>query len=238
MPFNTQYYFHRTLFYLTTPLIVVLLYFFGSTPEYFDLIYIGALGLSCVFCWKDKDTLGAIVILLGLWCLSEAIYLLPEHLYSLVLTYVLCLILSTLFIDQITAKVTLTITLYSIAAEIFWWYTDYTNKPQIHYLIGLLALTGFARELLLKRVILLSKYFAFHSGKVALDWQLRSVLFIGYVLLLAVIGEYFIRHLTEYTDLTFIYYNFGLIATILSAVTLMLIYMHYFNNQSQKHLLA
>lgn len=191
-----------------------------------------------MFCWKDKDTLGAIVILLGLWCLSEAIYLLPEHINSLILTYVLTLILATVFIDQITAKVTLTITLYSIAAEIFWWHTDYTNKPQIHYLIGLLALTGFARELLLKRVILLSKYFAYHSGKVALDWQLRSVLFVGYILLLAVIVEYFIRHLTAYNDLTFVYYNFGFLATILSAVTLMLVYMHYFYNQSKKHLSA
>jgi hypothetical protein len=216
----------------------VLLYYFGDNPEHFDLIYIGALGLSCVFCWADKDTLGALIILLGLWCLSEAIYLLPEHVYSLILTYALCLILSAIFIDQITAKITLVITLYSIGAEFFWWYTDYTNKPLIHYLIGLLALTGLARELLLKRVILLSEYFAIHSGKVALDWQIRTILSLYYVLMLLVVLEYFIRHLMNFPNLTFIYYKFSLVASILSGLTLILIYSHYFYNQSKKHIQA
>ena len=238
LPFNTQYYFHRTLFYLTTPLFVILLYLFGDNPEHFDLIYIGALGLSCVFCWADKDTLGALVILLGLWCLSEAIYILPGNIYSFILVYALALILSVAFIEQTTAKITLLITIISIGAEIFWWHSEYTNKPQIHYLVGLLALTGLARELLFKRVFILSEYLGIHSGKVALDWQIRSILLIGYILSLAVIIEYFIRHFTGLSNLTFVYYQFGLIATILSAITLAVIYMHYFNNQSQKHLPA
>lgn len=238
MPFNTQYYFHRTLFYLTTPLFTVLLYFFGDNPENFDLIYIGALGLSCVFCWADKDTLGALVILLGLWCLSQVIYILPGNIYSLVLVYVFCLVLSVAFIDQVTAKITLIVTLYSIGAEVFWWNIDYINKPQIHYLIGLLALTGLARELLFKRVIILSEYFGIHSGKVALDWQIRGILSLYYGLMITVVFEYFVRHLMGFKQLTVFYYSFSLIATILSGVTLALIYTHYFHNQSKKHLQA
>ena len=211
---------------------------YGDNPEHFDLIYIGALGLSCVFCWADKDTLGALVILLGLWCFSEVIYIFPENIYSLIVVYALCLIFSVTFIDQICAKIILFVTLYSLGAEAFWWYIEYLNKPQIHYLIGLLSLTGLARELLFKRIIILSDYFGIHSGKVALDWQIRSVLLVGYTLLLAVIVEYFLRHLAGYNNFTFIYYQFGTIATLLSAFTLALIYMHYFYNQSQKHLPA
>lgn len=238
LPFNTQYYFHRALFYLTTPLFVVLLYLFGSNPEHFDLIYIGALGFSCVFCLADKNTLGALIILLGLWITSQAIYILPENVYSLVVVYSLCLILPITFRDNITTKITLFITLLCIGTEIFWWQVDYANKPQIHYLIGLLALTGLARELLFKRVIILSEYFGIHTGKVALDWQIRSVLLIEYLLLFAVIVEYFLRHLAGFDNLTFVYYKFGPIATFLSALTMVIIYMHFFYNQSQKHLPA
>ncbi|MBL4630323.1 MAG: hypothetical protein JKY14_03915 [Paraglaciecola sp.] len=191
-----------------------------------------------MFCRADKDTLGALVILLGLWCLSEALYILPANLYSLVLVYALTLILSVAFISQTTAKITFLITIISISAEVFWWHSEYTNKPQIHYLVGLLAITELARELLFKRVFILSEYLGIHSGKVALDWQLRSILLVGYSLFLAVIIEYLIRHLAGLSNLTFIYYQFGIVATILSAFTLVVVYMHYFNNQSQKHLPA
>lgn len=238
VPFNTQYYFHRTLFYLTTPLFAVLLYLFGDNPEHFDLIYIGALGLSCIFCLADKDALGALVILLGLWIVSQVIYMLPGKLFSLVFVYSLCLILPIIFRNSITTKITLLVTFFCIGSEIYWWQIDYANKPQIHYLIGLLALTGLARELLFKRVIILSEYFGIHSGKVALDWQIKGILLIEYMLLLAVIVEYFLRHIAGFTDLTFVYYKFGTIATLLSALTLAMIYMHYFYNQSQKHLQA
>jgi hypothetical protein len=238
LPFSTQYYFHRSLFYLTTPLFVVLLYFFGGNPEHFDYIYIAALVLSCVFCWSDKDTLGALAILLGLWGLSQVIYMLPSNTYSLMVVYALCLVLSVAFLDQITAKVTLIVTLYSIGAEMFWWHIEYANKPQIHYLVGLLALTGLARELLFKRVIYMSEYLGIHSGKVALDWQVRWVLLIGYSFLLAVILEYFVRHLTEFSNVTIFYYQFEIAAQTLSTITLALIYMHYFHNQAKKHLAA
>jgi hypothetical protein len=238
VPFNTQYYFHRTLFYLTTPLFAVLLYYYGDNPEHFDLIYIGALGLSCAFCWADKDTLGALVILLGLWIVSQIIYMLPENMYNLVLVYTLCLILPITFRDNISAKVTLLITLFCIGAEVYWWQINYANKPQIHYFLGLLVLTDLARSLLFKRVFIVYEYFGWISGKTALDWQIRGTLLVGYLLLNLMLFEYFIRHLIGLSQVTFVYYNFTIIANILSGITLVIIYMHYFYNQSKKHLQA
>jgi hypothetical protein len=238
VPFNTQYYFHRTLFYLTTPLFAVLLYLFGDNPEHFDLIYIGALGLSCVFCLADKDALGALVILLGLWIVSQVIYMLPENMFSLVFVYSLCLILLIIFRANITTKITLLMTLFCIGAEIYWWQTDYANKPQIHYFLGLLVLTDFARVLLFKRVFIMYEYFGWMSGKTALDWQIRGILFVGYILLTLMLFEYFIRHLVGLNQITIVYYNFTIIANILSGITLVIIYMHFFYNQSQKHLPA
>jgi len=211
---------------------------YGDNPEHFDLIYIGALGLSCVFCLADKDALGALVILLGLWIVSQVIYMLPENMYSLALVYFFCLILPITFRDNITAKITLLITLFCIAAEVYWWHTNYANKPQIHYFLGLLVLTDLARVLLLKRVFIVYEYFGWISGKTALDWQIRGILLVGYLMLTLMLLEYFIRHLAGLSQVTIVYYNFTIIANILSGITLVIIYMHYFYNQSKKHLQA
>ena len=215
-----------------------MLYLFGDNPEHFDLIYIGALGLSCVFCWSDKDTLGALVILLGLWVVSEGVYMLPENIYSLELVYSLCLILPITYRHNIAAKFTLLIIICCIGAEIYWWHTNYTNKPQIHYFLALLVLTDLARELLFKRVFIVYEYFGFRSGKIALDWQIRGILLVGYILLTLMLLEYFVRHLVGLSQVTTIYYNFTTIANILSGITLVIIYMHFFYNQSKKHLRA
>ena len=50
--------------------------------------------------------------------------------------------------------------------------------------------------------------------------------------------EYFIRHLVGLKDITFVYYNYTLVADLLSGITLVIIYMHFFYNQSKKHLPA
>lgn len=211
---------------------------FGDNPSHFDLIYIGALSLSCVFCWKDKDTLGALVILLGLWCVPQIIYILPENKYSLFLIYTFALGISLYYIKQPTAKITFIITLFSIGSELFWWQIDYANKPQIYYYAGLLAVIESARELLFKRVFILSKYFDFQSGKIALDWQIRVILLAYYILVILMLLEYFFRHLTSHVNATTVYYHYSLIATIISGITLTLIYLHYFYNQAKKHLSA
>jgi hypothetical protein len=238
LPFNTQYYFHRTLFYLTTPLFAVLLYLFGDNPEHFNLIYIAALSLSCVFCWSDKDTLGALLILLGLWCVTHLLYTLPRSTTVMFLIYAVCLAISIYRFKQVSTKITLAIILVSIGSEFFWWNTSYSNKPHIFYFVGLLTLTDIARELLFKRVFLMSQYFGHQSGKIALDWQLRSVLLAGYGLIAIMLLEYFLRHLAGLKDMTVVYYNFTLVANLLSGITLTTIYMHYFYNQSKKHLPA
>lgn len=128
--------------------------------------------------------------------------------------------------------------LFSIGSEFFWWKTDYASKPQIYYYVGLLAVIESARELLFKRVFILSKYFGFLSGKIALDWQIRGVLLTYYILVILMLLEYFVRHLTAYVNATTVYYHYSLIATIISGVTLTLIYLHYFYNQAKKHLTA
>jgi hypothetical protein len=56
--------------------------------------------------------------------------------------------------------------------------------------------------------------------------------------MIAVVIEYFIRHLMGFDEITIVYYGFSFIATILSGITLILFYSHYFYNQSKKHLQA
>lgn len=215
-----------------------MLYLFGDNPEHFDLIYIGALGLSCVFCWADKGILASITTLLGFWCLSRGLYMLPDNLYILTLIYILCIFGATYYISNINAKVTFLIVIFSIGIEIFWIYAEYADKPRISYFVGLLVLTGLTREFLFKKVLLLHKYFNYISGKVALDWHIRWVYLIYYLIVLAMIVEYFLRHLGDMNQLTIIYYSFSPLANILATLTLIIIYMHYFYDQSKKYLKA
>ena len=195
--------------------------------------------LSCIFCWSDKDTLGALLILLGFWCVTHLLYLLPRGTtVTVYMVYTFCTVISIYRFKQTSTKITLVMILFSIGAELFWWNTSYVNKPHIYYYIGLLTLTDIARELLFRRVFLMSQYFGHQSGKIALDWQLRALLLAGYAFVFLTLLEYFIRHLTRLKDITFVYYHFSLAANSLSGIILATIYMHYFYNQSKKHLSA
>jgi hypothetical protein len=156
----------------------------------------------------------------------------------MVLVYAFCIAISIYRIKQTSTRITLAIIIFSIGAEFFWWNTSYANKPHIFYFIGLLTLTDIARELLYKRVFLMSQYFGYQSGKIALDWQLRGIILAGYVMIALMLLEYFIRHLVGLKNITVIYYNYTLVANLLSGITLTTIYMHYFYNQSKKHLPA
>ncbi|MGS2719453.1 hypothetical protein [Paraglaciecola aestuariivivens] len=238
MPSTFQYYFHQTLFYITIPVFAALIYFFGENPEHFDIIYIFALGISCLFCWHDKDTLGALAILLGLWICSRLLFISLDINFGLFLIYFFSLCITFYCFSQNVAKVVFLLILFSIGCEIYWEYIDYSNRPQITYFVGTLSFIVLARELLFNRVFIAHKYFGYASGKIALDWQLRGVLLADSVLVICMLLEYFMRHILGFSHATMVYYNFSLSASILSGLTLSIVYMHYFYNQSKKHLLA
>lgn len=216
----------------------MLFYFYGDNSTHFDSIYIGALGLSCVFCWKDKDTLGALLILLGYWLTAKVLINVPDALPYWIVIYGGGIGLCIYYSHHITAKITLIIVLYGIAAEWFWWFLGYTKKPEIHYYIGLLAITLWARQLLFNRIFIADKYFNYTSGKTGLDTHVGSILYIYLVLVFLMTGEYFVRHLGGISDATRIYYLYTPLSNIISFITLAAIYMHYFNNQSKKYISA
>lgn len=235
---SVGYYLHKILFFLTTPVLVLLLYFYGDNATHFDSIYIAALCLSCLFCWSDKDTLGALLILLGYWLVAKALINAPDNWQYWLLIYASGIGLCCYYFHHITAKITLMIVLYSVAAEWFWWHENYINKPEIHYYIGLLALTVWIRKLLFNRIFIAYKYFNYTSGKTGLDSHAGVILYLSFALIFLMTLEYFVRHLGGINNVTTIYYLFTPISTVISGATLAVIYMHYFNNQSKKHLSA
>lgn len=238
LPGHTKFYIHKALFYLTPPVLSVLLYFYGGTPEDFDKIYIAALALSCIFCWKDKDTLGALLILLGYWLLSKPLYMAPNAWPVLLVAYSVCLGVSVYYFHHITAKILLVLTLYSIGAELYWSHIEYQSRPKLFYWVGLLAINLWARQLLFNRVFIAHTYFNYTSGKMSLDGHAILILNAYFYLVLCVTIEYFIRHITGLGHVAYIYALFTPVSTLLTAVTLAVVYMHYFYYQSQKHLPA
>lgn len=233
---SVRYYLHKVLFFLTTPLLAVLLYFYGGDAAHFDYIYIAALCVSSIFCWKDKDTLGALLILLGYWCLSKPLFMTPDSPIYWLVIYSSCIGISLYYIHHITAKILLIIVAFTICAEAYWWNFAYEHKPRMIYWVGLLALTVWLRQLLYNRIFIMHQYFGYTSGKLALDSHIGNILYVYYALVVLMILEYFARHLGGLHDLLFIYNLFTPVSTLISAVTLALIFMHYFYNHSQKHL--
>lgn len=217
---------------------MAMLYFYGNNEQYVDLIYIVALCVSCLFCWADKDTLSALLILLAYWGLTKLLYAAPDTLTYWAVIYGVCIALSFYYIHHLTAKLVLIVTLYSIGAEWFWWHSNYANKPEMHYWAGLLALILWTRQLLFNRVIIADNYFGYVSGKIALDEHVRHILYLYFGLVTLMILEYFARHLGAQSNMTMVYEQFTLVANTLSAITLAVIYMHYFHNQSQKYFTA
>ena len=216
----------------------MLLYFYGDNARYFDYIYIGALCLSCVFCWRDKDTLGALLILLGYWFLAKILINLPDKPLYWAMIYTVSIGLCIYYFHHITAKITLIIVLYSVAAECLWWFESYASKPRIDYFAGLMAFTVWARQLLFNRIFIAHEYFNYTSGKTGLDTHARGVLYTYLILVILMTLEYFMRHLGGMANLTTIYYLFTPTSNVISGVMLAVIYMHYFNNQSKKYLSA
>jgi hypothetical protein len=235
---SVKYYFNRVLFFLTTPVLAVLLYLYGGDANHFDKIYIAALGLSCIFCWSDKDTLGALLILLGYWLGSEVLDRVPDQLHYLIAVYGLSIAICILYFQHITAKITLIIVLYTVAAEYLWWRQDYGSKPEIHYYVGLLMLTVWTRQLLFNRIFIADKYFNYTSGKTGLDTHAGAILYLSFVLILLMTGEYLVRHVGGMNNVTTIYYLYSFVSQMISGMILAAIYMHYFNNQSKKYLSA
>lgn len=160
----------------------------------------------------------------------------PDTLLFWVLIYGGCLGISAYYFRYLTAKVVFIITLYSIAAEAFWAFNNYPFKPEIHYYIGLLSITVWLLQLLFNRVFIAYQYLGYVSGKTALDTHVSWILHVYFWLVLAVVLEYFLRHLAGYREIVTIYYLYPPASNVIAAITLMVIYMHYFYYQSKKHI--
>jgi hypothetical protein len=217
---------------------VVLLYLYGGNDRYLDYICIAALSLSCIFCWKDKDTLGTLLILLGFWCLAKPLFMFPDSLLYQLMGYGICLGLAVYYFHHVTAKILLIFVFFTIGAEIYWESVIYVNKPRMIYLVGLLGLTIWARQLLFNRIFIAHKYFNYISGKTGLDTHIGSILYLSFGLHLLMTVEYLVRHVGGCTEITTVYYLYTPAANLISVLALAIIYMHYFNNRSKKYLSA
>ncbi len=214
----------------------MLLYFYGDNERYFDAIYVSALIVSCVFCWQDKDALGAMIAVIAYFIISELFYAIPDSLVNAFCIYIACLILSLYFFRDVTAKILLAYVIMTMGVEIYWLQIEYANKPRMLYYISTMALTIGLRQLLYQRVFIMSEYFGYSSSRLRLDIHVGLIFYAFYILVALMAGEYFIRHLLGVKSALFIYNIYTPVSNFLSALTLCVVYMNYFYNQSQKQL--
>lgn len=125
-----------------------------------------------------------------------------------------------------------------VSAEFYWLLIDYSFRPAVFYYAFLLTATFFARYVLLQRVRWMCEHFGYLSGKVALDWQLRWILNLYYVLNLAMICEYLVRHVIGFRGVVYIYNAFSELSLGLQLITLIAIYMNYFHSKMKNQLIA
>lgn len=233
-----MYNLYRWLSYIVPPIFLSLFFIYGNESVFFDRLYLGALLASCYFCYRDKDALGAIIIVVLFWLASELLFILPNTLPFKIAVYGFSLTVALVYRQLLIGLLLAIMTVFGLIAEVYWQMTDYPHTPEMLYYFGLLSTCVVAKRLLYYRIPISSQYFNYTSGKIALDFRINGIFDLYYILCILNIIEYYLRHVSEHRDIMLMYTVWQPANVLLSLLTLSFIYHFYFKYQAKKHFTA
>lgn len=91
-----------------------------------------------------------------------------------------------------------------IAAELYWLATGY-QAPNIYWYVFIININVLTRHFLFQRCFIMSKYFPRHYRSLDLDYSLHKICWYYNIIHIAVILEYFVRHILGFSQMTVIY---------------------------------
>ncbi|MFT5756651.1 MAG: hypothetical protein ACI9LM_001371 [Alteromonadaceae bacterium] len=190
---------------------------FGYT-EYFDRLFlIYLISLSAVYI-KNINVVSLLAILLIERVIEEVVYFSNTLIMAKIGIYILTLLLiKLLWYDKIVKMVVLPIIVLVLLAECYWALIEY-NSPRIHFYIGMIWLNVITRHLIFMRAPLIKQYLSAVVNQTSIDWQLYSIAKWNVVVIVALICEYLLRHLTPASPM-FVYEHYRYAMQILSVAT-------------------
>lgn len=228
----------RVGFLIIGPLLFALLVIHFEDAQMFDRIYLSALLMALLFCLRDPDTAGVVGILC-LYMLTAHLQIhLPNEPALKIAIYLFTLVGSVALRQHLLAKAcALTATLCCVA-EVYWLQSGYANPPHIHYYQGVMFTALLATYCLSNRVEWMFRWQGYLSGNDLLDRQVIILLYIYALLLVCMLLEYFSRHIFMQKDWLIMYNLFSPFVSVLNAITLGAIYIHFFRTMSQRSIKA
>jgi len=203
---------------------------FGYAEYYDRLFIIFLIGLIC-FNARNANIMSIALIFLFERFLEEIVFFSSSYLLIKPVIYLLSIGLIKLFwYDKLIRRVVFPTVVISIISEIYWYLTDYT-APRIHSYIAMLMLNMATRHLIFLRIPIFKKFqtMPFIKNTVtsplnhtSIDMPLYSMVMVNIIVVVAMIAEYLLRHLTLLEPL-FIYNSYAEIVQVLSIATLFLI---------------
>jgi len=194
---------------------------FGS-PLYFDRLFIVVL-IVLIGTYKVNKNLFSIgIIFLCIKGLNELAYFCRQLSDAKVIYYVVAGYVFYKFrFDGQTKKVIIPLYVSCILAESYWVYTNYT-APSLHWYIALLSINILHRMLIVSRVHLLNRVWKDSIYGINIDFSLHQVALIYGYLVVLIIFEYLVRHLTPLNPML-IYNIYPYVAGIVSVFLILII---------------
>lgn len=199
-----QYIGSATTNILAVVFLTIALLSFGYA-EYFDRLFIIFLLGLILFNLTNANIVSIAFIFLFERSLEELVFFFSTYLYVKPLIYLLSLwLIRALWYDKLIKYVILPTIVTCIICELYW-YTTLYSAPRIHSYIAMLMLNMITRHLIFLRVPIFKKFenlsfikqmLSQSLKQVSVDLQLYSLARINILVIIIMIAEYLIRHLT------------------------------------------
>ncbi len=215
---------------LAIAFLTVALLTFGYA-QYFDRLFIVFLLGLILFNITNANIISIALIFLLERFLEEGVFFSSSYLFIKPLIYLLSLwLIKQFWYDSLIRRVILPTIATCIICEIYWYLTSY-NAPRVHSYIAMLMLNMVTRHLIFLRIPIFKRLQSLSFIKntvtlplkqISIDLPLYSLAKVNILVVVAMIVEYLIRHLSPFEPLV-IYSIYSFIVHLLSAVTLFFI---------------
>ncbi len=215
---------------LAIAFLTVALLTFGYA-QYFDRLFIVFLLGLILFNITNANIISIALIFLLERFLEEGVFFSSSYLFIKPLIYLLSLwLIKQFWYDSLIRRIILPTIIICVICEVYWYTTDY-NAPKIYYYIAMMSLNIITRHLIFLRVPLFRKFQAIPRiqkiisqplKQTSVDLPLYTLAMVNILVIVTMISEYLVRHLTS-LDPLFFYSLYSEVVHLLSVVTLFFI---------------
>lgn len=215
---------------LAVVFLTIALLTFGYA-QYFDRLFIVCLLGLILFNIHNANIISIALIFLLERFLEEIVFISSSFLFIKPLIYLLSFgLIKLVWYDKLVRRVILPTLVICIITEIYWYLTGY-NAPRMHSYVAMLMLNMVTRHLIFLRIPVFKtfKILPIFKGIITLplkhtsvDISLYSLTMVNIIVVVAMIAEYLLRHLTLLEPL-FIYNFYSGAVHFLSTATLFFI---------------